>query len=414
MNADQIIPKAKRRMIANHPFHACLLFRLRMEVASVPSMATDGSAIYYNPSWVEKHTVPEIEGVIAHECMHVAYCHHLRRPKWCSLKVWNEATDYAINGTLISHGFKLPAGGLYDRKYNGWSAEAIVRDLLADQGDGGSDTQDNQTPDSGDSDASDGQSGGDSTNDSSSNDDSGVPWGAVMDATNDDGTALSEAEVAQAEREMASTVYEAAQAEKKSGKGGDSGWLRDITESYKSDELPWHQILQDALTDVIPFDETFDNPDRRFVHEGMYLPSYNTLPNGKLVFVVDTSGSLTIRELSVINGHAQDIVDLIKPTGVIVIYCDDTVKHGDEFDQYEELVFKPYGGGGTEFAPPFNYIEYHGIDPHALIYFTDGWGFVWGPQLIEQPNYPVFWVTSDTKPSFHQCAEFGEVIEVAA
>ena len=93
MNADQIIPKAKRRMIANHPFHACLLFRLRMEVASVPSMATDGSAIYYNPSWVEKHTVPEIEGVIAHECMHVAYCHHLRRPKWCSLKVWNEATD---------------------------------------------------------------------------------------------------------------------------------------------------------------------------------------------------------------------------------------------------------------------------------------------------------------------------------
>ena len=229
-----------------------------------------------------------------------------------------------------------------------------------------------------------------------------------------DGTALSEAEVAQAEREMASTVYEAAQAEKKSGKGGDTGWLRDITESYKSDELPWHQILQNALPEATPFDETFDNPDRRFVHEGVYLPSYNVLPSGKLVFVIDTSGSLTMRELSVINGHAQDIVDAIKPTGVIVIYCDDTVKHVDEFDQYEELVFKPYGGGGTEFAPPFNYIEYHGIDPHALIYFTDGWGYVWGPQLISQPEYPVFWVTSDSKPHFHQCAEFGEVIEVAA
>ena len=173
MNADQIIQKAKARMIVSHPFHACLLFRLRIEVANVPSMATDGSAIYYNPAWVEKHTVREIEGVLAHECMHVAYCHHLRR-NGVDPKVWNEATDYAINGTLISHGFKLPAGGLHDRKYNGWSAEDIVRDLLADQDDSGSDTQDNQAPDSGDSDASDGQSGDDSTNDSSSNDDSGV------------------------------------------------------------------------------------------------------------------------------------------------------------------------------------------------------------------------------------------------
>lgn len=414
MNANQIIPKAKRRMIASHPFHACLLFRLRMEVANVPSMATDGSAIYYNPSWVEKHTVPEIEGVLAHECMHVAYCHHLRRPKWCSPKVWNEATDYSINGILISHGFKLPAGGLYNPKYNGWSAEAIARDLLADQDDGGSDTQDNQTPDSGDSDASDGQSGGDADNDSSSNDDSGVPWGAVMDATNDDGTALSDAEVAQAEREMASTVYEAAQAEKKSGKGGDTGWLRDITESYKSDEQPWHQILQDALTDVVPFDETFDNPDRRFVHEGMYLPSYNTLPNGELVIAVDTSGSLTMRELSVIGNHVKDIVATINPTRTIVIYCDAEVRHVDEFDRYDEVTLQFYGGGGTEFAPPFNYVEYHGLDPHALIYFTDGWGYVWGPQLIDQPDYPVFWVTSDSKPHFHQCAEFGEVIEVAA
>ena len=75
------IQKARRRMIQEHPFHACLLYRLAIvEAPSVTStMATDGKAIYYNPAWVDTLTVPEVTGVLAHECMHTAFGHHPHR-----------------------------------------------------------------------------------------------------------------------------------------------------------------------------------------------------------------------------------------------------------------------------------------------------------------------------------------------
>ena len=59
-------------------------------------------------------------------------------------------------------------------------------------------------------------------------------------------------------------------------------------------------------------------------------------------------------------------------------------------------------------------LEREGLDPHALIYFTDGCGDV-GPNAYHDftdPDYPVFWITTYSTPYFCGCEEFGEVIEV--
>ena len=80
----------------------------------------------------------------------------------------------------------------------------------------------------------------------------------------------------------------------------------------------------------------------------------------------------------------------------------------------EDIKLEERGGGGTAFNPPFNWVDHAGLDPHALIYFTDGLGSV-GPDArhdFTDPDYPVFWITTFDAPSFAGCEEFGEVIEV--
>ena len=128
--AEHLVARAKSRMVREHPFYASLLFRLEIKPSlEIDTMATDGKSILYNPAWVITLTVAEVAGVLAHEVAHVAYCHHLRKNgrdhKW-----WNAACDYAINGGLISAGFVLPEGGLYDKAYVGKSSEWIYAQIF--------------------------------------------------------------------------------------------------------------------------------------------------------------------------------------------------------------------------------------------------------------------------------------------
>lgn len=430
-----LMEKARNRMIVEHPFYACLLFRQALRPVTWGTMATDGTAIYYNPEWVAQRTIAEVVGVLAHECMHTANLHHTRRGNR-DAELWNIACDYAINSPLIEQGFTLPEGALYKKEYSGWSAENIYADLLKQQQqdqqqddpqdgsegnteDSQGDSQGDQGQDTGSDDDGSGAQGegsDDGSGSQGSGDDFGVPWGQVLDATNDVGQPLTQAEIEQVESDIQAVVHQAAIAEvKRVGREG-AGHVRGITDGYKVEQQPWHQILAEALTDCVQYDETYNNIDRRMVYHGLNLPDYDTLPNGELVFAIDTSGSLSEDDLAEIAQHSRDIVDLINPTRVVVIYCDATVNHVDEFERGDELVFSMHGGGGTEFNPPFNYVEREGIHPHALIYFTDGCGFVGDTGLTwhGEPDYPVFWCTTFQAPYFQGIEAFGDVIKLAA
>ena len=473
MDAEKIIKAARKRLIRGHPFHACMSYQLKFTAtASVPAMATDGRHIYYNRGWVEQQSIPQAEGVIAHEIMHVAGYHHLRKGSR-DHALWNIACDYSINGILIKLGFKLPDDGLYDLKYEGRAAERIYAALLkerqeaADKADdktadadgsgdsSGSDSSDDsdqseagngaadESADSEDgtgpstSPAGDGDGTDDDAGDASTPGDGQCIWGEVLDGVNDDGDILSKAEIAAEERKIASQIHQAVQAEKQANKGqghgGGDGYLRDITESLKGEAQPWHQILREAMTDAIVVDQSYTNPDRRFIYQGLYLADDETIPNGSLAFVVDTSCSLTHADLGVVAKHAQDIIDDVNPIQVYIIYVDYILQHIDVFDRGDDVVFNMHGGGGTAFNPGFNWlaregtvfknradgteIESPGADAiDGLVYFTDGEASV-GPdshhgQDFEVPDYPVFWATTAEDPRFYGCQPFGEIIYV--
>ncbi len=70
-----------------------------------------------------------------------------------------------------------------------------------------------------------------------------------------------------------------------------------------------------------------------------------------------------------------------------MIYCDSRIAHIDEFGPGDDLQFAAHGGGGTDFRPPFEWLEENQIVPRALVYLTDGYG----PFPEQEPNFPTLW-----------------------
>jgi Putative metallopeptidase domain len=121
------IQKARTALLLDHPFFGSLLFRLKgRECRSIPTMATDGVSLYYNPEFVDTLNSATLAGVLAHEVMHPALHHHVRRSGRDSGR-WNEACDYAINPLLLDAGLSLPEGILIDNRFREMSAEQICR-----------------------------------------------------------------------------------------------------------------------------------------------------------------------------------------------------------------------------------------------------------------------------------------------
>src|SRR5215469_3054112 len=132
------IQKARTALVLDHPFFGSLLFRLKDRPSSaVKTMATDGVSLLWNPEFVDTLNAATLAGTLAHEVMHPALHHHLRR-SGRDPKRWNVACDYAINPLLIDAGLKLPEGVLVEDRFRGMSAEQIYN-LLESEADSGED-----------------------------------------------------------------------------------------------------------------------------------------------------------------------------------------------------------------------------------------------------------------------------------
>jgi predicted metal-dependent peptidase len=62
------------------------------------------------------------------------------------------------------------------------------------------------------------------------------------------------------------------------------------------------------------------------------------------------------------------------------------------------------GGGGTNFSPPFEWVEEEAVQPVGLVYFTD----LAGAFPVVEPDYPVLWLNY----GMEEKAPFGETVSV--
>jgi len=137
------IQKAILWININRGFFGQLLANLNVYGSSdpnYPTMATNGLNIQYHPDFVLGQSDAAIRFVLCHEILHCVGEHMSRRGNR-NPKLWNYATDYAINPILNAEADanfawpKNPDGtrmGLFEEKYEGMRAEDIYDDLLQD------------------------------------------------------------------------------------------------------------------------------------------------------------------------------------------------------------------------------------------------------------------------------------------
>ena len=443
--------KARARLMATAPFWGSLALRLNLvEDTSCETAWTDGASLGYNPAFIAGLTRAQVEGLLVHEVLHVVLKHHLRRASR-DPKRWNIACDYAVNLVTQDSGYSLPDGGLLDERFRGMLAEAIYRDQPPQGGnkdpeqntaqsdpsdgqddeegpgssgdsedqedqEGEQDSQGDEGEDSsqGDEEAQEGtqQDAGEEGGDEGEEDPSGCEsrsegllgasqgWGEVRDF---EGTA-EEAEEDAANWDMAVIEAEAAA----SACGTSPAGMQRIVQDIKHPPEDWRNVLRFFVERCARNDYSWRTPNRRYVQQGIYLPTLDSDELREVVIAIDTSGSINTKALEQFRIEVEEILREFRTTAR-VLYCDTAVYDGGEFAPDEPLEFNPKGFGGTDFCPVFALCEKEALDPACLLYFTDlyCWSF---PST--HPEFPVLWVQPKVDWGRGSVPPFGEVVTI--
>lgn len=385
----------KTAMLVHVPFFSSLLFDI-MDVHigkfpeifgnRSPTAATDGKKIYIDEDFLKGLKLPESVFLVCHEIGHAIWMHMARAKHYLDMgfegekfdpRRWNHAGDYVINDMLVKSKIgDMPKMGLLDGKYtHDMQVEDVYRDL-----------KDKMPPEPpqiqlvGGGTAPDDEAGMD------------VHIHAPLD--------MNEAEVKRAIQ----TAVNAAKAMDKMP----AALERWATEFLKP-QVDWKQQLRYAVTRAAARDgTTWSRPHRRrIVQQGVYFPATTGFGSGKVVVVVDTSGSIGEKELNVFLSEVDDIIMSSRPETVYLVGCDADIGNTFEFQDGESLASQKIdlgGGGGTDFRPPFEWVEKQGIDPSVLIYLTD----MYGTFPDTAARYPVIWCRTTHTAE----APFGEHIDI--
>lgn len=376
MDTEKRLSKAKTALILEHPFVGNIALNMPFELTEdTPTAATNGERVLFNPNFCDELSDEELKFLVAHECMHPMLEHPFRRQER-DIRVWNQAGDYVINQLLVDENMgKMPEGGLYDIDVwnkGGGTTDGIYKILPKE---GPSDDSNNGI-------GSVGKGGAD-------------PLDQCLDAEG------SPAENEQKASEWKVKVAQAAQAAKMMGKMS-AGLERFVGKVLKA-KVDWREVLQRFVEKCKDDTRSWARPNRRFLAQGLYLPTSSGEAMGELVVAVDCSGSIDEDTLNQFAAEVLTIKEDSNPSCIHVVYFDSEVCHYEKFTRDDELHIEPHGGGGTAFSPVFDYLNKHGIDPIACVFLTDLYCDDYG----DEPSFPVLWVATDKNKTD---APFGEVV----
>lgn len=444
---------ARTRLMLDAPFYGAIAIQLDLipdPIRARGTASTNGHAIFFHAPWINQWSLKQLVGLLAHEVMHIALEHHLRREGRDPLE-WNISADHVINLELLRAGFQLPDGGLADRKYLGKSTEQVYNmraaekaqqpqpqpqgiNCGADAGDGdpqpsadaGDDDGDSDTDTDSDADAADGDTdtdaddGDDAEADSPDNaltddadagdpdnqstpapggqewdDMSKYPWGGVEDSPDP----VTDAAQSQ------SRILQAAMLAK--GSGNLPASVARLVQQLVKSRVDWRDLLNQYMQRNCADDYNWSKPNRRYLQTGVYLPALASESVPEIVVAIDTSGSIDENQLRVAMGAVDDCLADLQPERVHVLCCDTRVHWQRTLERGERITWDiSGGGGGTYFEPVFEAIADMGADPACVVYFTDG--DAGDLSRLQAPPWPVIWLLNAGTRSL----PFGDAVEV--
>ncbi|MCI6531058.1 MAG: VWA-like domain-containing protein [Mesosutterella sp.] len=421
--ARNAVLKARVSLAMRRPFLATALLELPVRVlgAGVPTACTDGYRIIVSAEFALTLTQPELRGLLAHELLHVVLQHSDRRGAR-NPRAWNIACDYAVNNLLADAGFSIPEGGLLPpRNLKNCSAEAIYDLLLSRRKTAGA------GPGPAPLSSPDGPIeitplAGRPENRDEEKDPAGVIPGPCAEAAADlvDSQSLpstlarseDDAEDASAKKIVARIRREFCQQAK--SQGFFPGSEMEELKAGPKPSVNWRAHLARFLTETLKTDWRLFPPSKRFISQGLYLPSCGAPALGWIVFAIDTSGSMSDEEINQILSELQAFRETF-PCRLTVLQADADIAGVSEFEAWDfpnpKEQWTIAGWGGTDFRPVFKWVRdktaKEGEPPAALIYATDGYG-----TFPDAPGLPVIWLVTPNGAGRECFPEWGAWVQL--
>lgn len=413
------------------PFFAYYYYDQMVEhpTYAMPTAATDGRRIMYNPSFMEKLKPQERCFVLAHEVYHTIWRHPLRMREYRRTglvrrlpyiaKLYNVAADYVINHVLVSLSIGLcNPEWLYDPTIHGNQLvedvyEALYKKLPPPPPQGRPCPEGEPGEGEGKSEGKEGrpmprpsvrgmhQKGGKPDLDAKEG-----QFDEVLEPYVDPATGREDVP---GDNEFKEAIARAAAAAKASG--GVPGAFKSMIDEIMEPQVQWKEHIRMLVTGKVGHRrETWATPNRRrlVLNPIIYLPGRTGHGARLVVCAVDSSGSVDDNQIAAFMAEMGAILNDCRPKEVMVIWCDHAVQRIDTARSLDELadirVKGAPGRGGTSFKPPFKHVEKAGIVPDTLVYLTDmypndGWPV--------EPKYPVIWcATTPVK------APFGDTVQI--
>jgi predicted metal-dependent peptidase len=412
--------KAQMQVIFRVPFFAPGVTRLPIVFTeAVPTAATDGKVIYWNPAFFDWLEDPVLVTVLCHEVCHCMLGHIWRRPVGAHMRLWNIAIDHATNLMLLDWAkivtgqgkkdpfpFPQPAACYCaDPRFNGMAEEPIYFKLLSEQppnppkmpqdGFGGYIVA---SPPPSASPGKDGAQGYGEYRPPAGAADHSMPLfgeilaGSPLDSGIDPKLKSDWEGVLVQSCELARTF------------GSLPGNLERFLSGLIKPVVPWTDLLKSFLREQCSDDWSFSTPALEMNESGFMLPSLKSEKMGSIVFGSDWSGSTFGALVEMFHVEKQSALDELRPGKLIDIGFDTRVVFEREYMPGDTIERKIVGGGGTSFKDFFRRCAELDPAPKCAVVLTDLEGEF--PEPADYPAFPVLWVVFQ-----EGCvAPFGEVI----
>lgn len=421
-----IIAESRARLLERNPSFALLLMYLRfVAVPNMKKISTDGVTIFFNPQFLEKLSLRELDYVLCHQIMHIVFGHVETTDLGdADLEDYHFACDIFINDNLFRAGFPLDRFtrlgelcrnipwrkefGVTDRTEQeiykalplslSFFDEKIRNRFLVDVHDFWNGCYTIKKEDTVIIDFPRLESTTDleiDRQEEGAGDQRGVPSNGGAG-----GGTLGGGNSPLGDGGLKSYMYAALKTTQNSFESDDKNVWERVLGNRKKAILDWRKLLIGFLQEEIN-DYSFSPPDRRYDDSPFFLPDFNEKDYivKEILFMVDTSSSISKQQLTAVFDEMCGVVEQFngKINGKIAFF-DDAVYPAVAFESVKDILgAAPLGGGGTSFDILFDYVQEdrNHNKPSCIIIFTDGEADY--PDEEEAMGIPVFWIINNTK-----------------
>jgi predicted metal-dependent peptidase len=363
------LQKARARLMMEAPYFGEIAASLALAAdGDLPTFRSEGETLRYNPSWLAECGVEELEAVLANAALHRVLYHEGRKERRHG-RLWQLATDYAVNALLAENGFVLPELMRYDPRYRGMTAEEIYAELQESMPMEEREEEGAEEPP--------------------------PPEREEAEAPR----TRERRELRQMEGELSSTasgleeelerarlerLFEKMRAREELPEG-----LERLVPRYFSRKVDWREELRRHLGGLYKSAYRFTPPSFKHLYRGYALPSLHSEAL-EIVVAIDSSGSVDEKLLGEFVGELESLMEQFDDYRIELLIADMKVRSHRSYGPGELLETRISGGGATDFRPVFDWVEEHLDRPKLLLYFTDAAGTF----PAEAPPYDVLWVLS--------------------